>query len=241
MNPLKIVKSLLTIVGQGILFLANKIYQSPSEILAQKAEIRARKWYESQGDNNLRLDYKLHENSVVFDLGGYKGQWASDIFAKYCCSIHVFEPIPDFAQNIAKRFIRNPKITIHQFGLGKDTFKSVIFLSNDASSVFKVAGETTEISIVRAIDFLHEHAISCVDLMKINIEGGEYDLLDHLIESNFVKKVKNFQIQFHDFVPDAECRMMKIQRKLAETHRLTYQYSFVWENWKLIDANENRS
>lgn len=193
MNPLKIIKSLLTIFGQGILFLASKIYQSPSEILARKMEIRARQWHESQDDNDLRLDYDLRENSLVFDLGGYKGQWASDIFAKYCCSIHVFEPVARFAQNIANRFSRNPKIIIHQFGLGKENTKSIISLSNDASSVFKVGGETTEISIVRAIDFLNEHDISCIDLMKINIEGGEYDLLEHLIESNFVKKVRNFQ------------------------------------------------
>ena len=35
----------------------------------------------------LRLDYNLNENSVVFDLGGYEVQWASDIFSKYLSSI----------------------------------------------------------------------------------------------------------------------------------------------------------
>ena len=30
-------------------------------------------------------------------------------------------------------------------------------------------------------------------------------------------------------------RMEKIQKELAKTHQLTYQYDFVWENWKLND------
>jgi hypothetical protein len=45
--------------------------------------------------------------------------------------------------------------------------------------------------------------------------------------------VSNVQVQFHDFVPDAERRMRRIQEKLGKTHSLTYQYLFVWENWAL--------
>ena len=45
---------------------------------------------------------------------------------------------------------------------------------------------------------------------------------------------KNIQVQFHDFIiQNAEERMINIQRKLELTHELTYQYVFVWENWKL--------
>ena len=69
--------------------------------------------------------------------------------------------------------------------------------------------------------------------MKINIEGGEYDLLEHLIETGFVKNIFDLQIQFHDFIPNARGRMENIQKKLKKTHKLSYQYEFVWESWKL--------
>ncbi|MDA8326743.1 MAG: hypothetical protein M0033_11065, partial [Nitrospiraceae bacterium] len=59
-----------------------------------------------------------------------------------------------------------------------------------------------------------------------------YDLLDHLIETGVVNQIGNIQVQFHDFAPNAESRMSDIQRKLALTHKLTYQYRFVWENWE---------
>ena len=77
--------------------------------------------------------------------------------------------------------------------------------------------------------------IERIDLMKINIEGGEYDLLEHLIKTGWIDKIINIQVQFHDFVENAEARMLAIQNDLAKTHELTYQYKFVWENWRLKD------
>ena len=69
--------------------------------------------------------------------------------------------------------------------------------------------------------------------MKINIEGAEYDLVEHLIDTKLVEIIRNIQVQFHDFVPNAESRMRKIQEKLRITHSISYQYRFVWENWAL--------
>ena len=69
--------------------------------------------------------------------------------------------------------------------------------------------------------------------MKINIEGAEYDLLDSLISKNNHSIVQNLQIQFHDFVfSDVKERMFKIHSELCKSHSLSYQYEFVWENWK---------
>ena len=71
-------------------------------------------------------------------------------------------------------------------------------------------------------------------MIKINIEGSEYDLLEHLIETYFIANIGNIQVQFHNFIDNAKERMRNIQTNLAKTHKLTYQYEFVWENWKLI-------
>lgn len=77
--------------------------------------------------------------------------------------------------------------------------------------------------------------INTIDLMKINIEGGEYELIEHFIEKEFIKEIRDIQVQFHGFVPDAGVRMKKIQEELKKTHFLTYQYEFVWENWRRKD------
>jgi FkbM family methyltransferase len=219
-------------VGWAFTGLSGRLYRLPAPAPTPQ-EAMVALWFEHQGDKTLRVDYDLGEGSLVFDLGGYEGQWASDIFSRYCCTVHVFEPVEGYAEKIERRFAKNRKIVVHRHGLASENETVKIAVSRDGSSIFKSAEEVTDCVLVKASDFMRDNAVSKIDLMKINIEGGEYDLLEHLIDSGFVKNIKDIQVQFHDFVPDAEPRMSRIQRELEKTHYLTYQYRFVWENWRL--------
>ncbi|NTE04802.1 FkbM family methyltransferase [Agrobacterium tumefaciens] len=196
---------------------------------------RVKPWFDDNGDNTLRINYDLNINSIVFDLGGYQGDWSSKIFDKYCCHIHIFEPVVFYAENIKKRFEQKSSITVYPFGLGSTTMKSKLFMDEDSSSLYKPTSEGMDVKIVCVTDFLISKNIKSVDLIKINIEGSEFDLLEHLIQEDALKYFRNIQVQFHDFFPDARIRMEAIQRQLKKTHSLTYQYEFVWENWKLND------
>jgi len=196
---------------------------------------RVRQWKMINGDKTLRLDYKLDYSSIVFDVGGYEGQWAKDISEKFNCTIFVFEPVESYAKKIKNIFADNQKIKIYNFGLGKENKNTEITIDNDGSSLFQQGDHKENVRIIRISDFIKENNIKIIDLFKINIEGGEYDLLEDLINTELIKKIKNIQVQFHDFIPDAEGRMKKIQTELAKTHHPTYQYEFVWENWELND------
>lgn len=206
--------------------LAGKIYRSPQQRMVDQ-------WSEDRGDETLRLNYDLDENSIVFDLGGYEGQWASDIFSRYCSTIHIFEPVADFAKRAEQRFRGNKKIFVHDFGLAEANRSVDISVNGTDSSLYKKGTELVPGRFVEAIEFMQNNNIKKIDLMKINIEGGEYDLLEHLIETGFVLNIGDIQIQFHNFVPKAQQRMAMIQKNLQKTHSLTYQYLFVWENWRL--------
>jgi len=164
----------------------------------------------------------------------YQGQWASDIFSRYGCFIHIFEPVKEFSNNIEQRFSNNKKIIVHNFGLSNETKNVKLNIDKDSSSVYKKGNNICQISFIEAMKFFKEMKLDKIDLMKINIEGGEYDLLEHLINVGFIKRINNIQVQFHDFVPNAKNRMRRIQNNLKRTHQLTYQYQFVWENWQLL-------
>lgn len=189
-------------------------------------------WRQVQGDKTLRLDYNLDASSIVFDIGGYEGNWTSDIFSMYRCTIHVFEPVIEFAERIETRFSRNSNIYTHRFGLSEQNRKSHISVNRDSSSLYRPGSDVRDARLVRAIDFMQEYHVEKVDLMKINIEGGEYDLLDHLIDTGFVKNIVNIQVQFHAIYPGDDQRMLQIQQLLGRTHRLAWQYPWVWENWR---------
>ena len=77
------------------------------------------------------------------------------------------------------------------------------------------------------------NSIKLIDLIKVNIEGGEYELLDRMIEAGLMSKVDAFQIQFHDFISGAKQRMEKIREILELTHTPIYHYYFVWDCRKI--------
>jgi hypothetical protein len=74
-------------------------------------------------------------------------------------------------------------------------------------------------------------SVEKIDLIKINIEGGEYELLSRLIETGLIDKINNIQVQFHEVTSTSLSEMHIIQQSLSKTHKPTYQYEFVWENW----------
>lgn len=225
--------------GNLLFKIANRI--EPEKVMEVNTEeslqaIRVKPWFRDNGDRTHRLYYDLNEDSIVFDLGGYEGEWAGQIFCLYGSRVYIFEPFETYSENIKSKFLRNKKVSVFQFGLSKYTQTTKLAIADNSSSIFMESENCVDIKIVCANEFFKEHHIDSIDLMKINIEGGEYDLLEHLIETGDIKTIKNIQVQFHDFVPDAETRMKAIQQNLEKTHEVTYQYEFVWENWKLKES-----
>lgn len=212
-----------------------KLIQIFGPILLSKHDRQVLFWKQSKKDH-LRLSYDLNSNSTVFDLGGYEGQWTSDIFSKYQCLVYIFEPVPLYAKKIKERFKLNSKIRIYNFGLSNANRFINLHLSEDGTSEFKNSGKVIKGKLIDYVEFIKKEKIKQIDLMKLNIEGGEYDLLEYIINSGWITNVKNLQIQFHSIVPNAKTRMQNIQSQLKKTHELTFQYEFLWENWKLRQA-----
>ena len=190
------------------------------------------KWQDDRGDQTLRLSYPLDLNSLVFDVGGYIGNFAADIFCKYNCNIYIFEPVTEFYEKVKARFSNNPKVKVFHAGLSDRSSAAKISINGTSSSVFNTNSENTEeIKFISVVDFINDHGIKKIDLMKINIEGGEYSLLDSLIEHDFLDITRYYQIQFHKFIPDAKEKRGNIRTELSKTHRLFWDYPFVWESW----------
>ena len=101
-----------------------------------------------------------------------------------------------------------------------------------SSSVYDKNGNR-KIKIKAIKEFLEENRIDRIDFIQINIEGGEYDILEWLIESGDIKQIKILQIQFHDRKEiDSKRRMEDIQINLEKTHTLEWAFRpYVWERW----------
>lgn len=208
------------------------IEETPNSIFHREVT----RWFKDEGDLSLRLNYELDENSKIIDVGGFKGNWASDIYSMYMCNVYVFEPVKKYFEFIKDRFKRNDKIVVENFGLsGKTSFENIV-VSAESSSMF-IPGEEkdSELIILFDINEYLEHETQ-IDLIKINIEGSEYDMLESITDDNIVK-LKNIQVQFHTFVENCGERKEEIRNRLSHTHECTYCYEYVWENWKLKEQN----
>lgn len=187
-----------------------------------------------------RLNYPLTQESLVLDVGCYQGSFTRAVWEHYGCWVMAFEPVPEFFESLPATWRRPSKQApwLFDFGLGARTEPVTISVRGDSSSVHRPVDEhqrTVGTLIMDVVDVFKKLEITKVDLMKINIEGGEYQLLDRMLETGLVERVKHFQIQFHDFGagPDgAVSHRERIRQRLALTHDEQWCVGpFVWESW----------
>jgi len=198
------------------------------------------RWFSDRGDDVLRLNYPLDGDSIVFDVGGWCGQWSELIYNKYKPYIYIIEPVRQNYNVLIDKFKSNQKIKIIKAGVGNNNRNTTLNLNEDGSSEFvSMVNESQQfekeiITIRNFSEMIDELGVKKIDLMKINIEGGEYDAIPNLIENKKLDKIQNLQIQFHHNyigIQDTKEARKAIRDKLSLTHKLTWCYDFVWENW----------
>ena len=206
------------------------------EILRDQPLLEAKRWFRDRGDTTLRLKYELTPDSVVIDVGGYVGDFAHQINSLYGSTVHMFEPVPAFYARCVQRFTSNPKIHLHCYGLGSDAGTFPISDDADASSLFaSIKSSIFNVEVRPIVDSFEALGITSVDLLKLNIEGGEYQVLPALIEAGWLPRIRWIQVQFHTCGDDYVGARNAILRALEKTHRQTWCYKFVWENWERRD------
>lgn len=178
--------------------------------------------WQDQKLEHLRYEYDLNRESTVIDIGAYQGEWANEIHARYGCQVTVVEPT-EYIRAYQHGPIINKAAGTHN---GKMSFGGRAYYT----STFDEGDHEYECIDVNSI--IEPYPV--IDLLKINIEGAEYDLLSHIIAAGLHVRIKNIQVQFHQLagVP-YEKWYKEIAEKLTKTHSLTWQYPYCWENYKI--------
>lgn len=191
------------------------------------------RYFTSMNGEKKRLDYDLNQSSVVIDLGSFHGEFAKDIYNKYKCHVYCFEPYKEF-YDYSKLVVIEDKIKFYNYALGDSETKKKIYFKEDETSFFNIGDNYEEILIKEYGKEITNLNIKKIDLMKINIEGAEYDLLEYILDNNFHAQIQNLQIQFHSNVENYKKRKNEIRNKLKRTHKIEWYFPDVWESWSLI-------
>lgn len=168
------------------------------------------RWVEG-GMEKLRYLYFVKPEDECIDLGSYRREWADEMIKRYGCKVDCWDALD------------NRAAWTHDGELEMGGFFYYTSLYTDG---VKIKTKCFDIA---------PHLGKEIAVLKINIEGGEYDLLEYIISKGLHKNIKNIQVQFHvvnDF--DYMARYEKIRTELRETHLITWRVAFVWENWARI-------
>lgn len=177
--------------------------------------------WQSQNLEHLRYEYDLKPDDVVIDLGAYRGEWSEEIFRRYKCKIILVEPGPWIAGCHAGLVINKAASTYN----GKQKFGGAYYYASSHEE-----GETEYECIDINPVIRQEKEIA---LLKMNVEGAEYDLLEHIYKAGLMPRIRDLQVQFHLIEgEDSRMRYEVLSELMMETHSLTWQYPFCWENWR---------
>lgn len=191
-------------------------------------------WFEDKGDQILKFEYKLNSDSVFFELGGYKGTYASNILSLFNPHTYIFEPSQKYYEELNNKFKNFPNVKVINSALSNKSSTSYLVDYGESSYVSKVKREnSTTIKIIKLSEFIKKNKIKFIDLLNINIEGSEYKVLNDLLNNKCVGNINSIQIQFHKNVRFYRLKRKIIHNKLNKTHKLIWCYNFVWERWDL--------
>ena len=190
------------------------------------------KWFADNGDYTHNITYNLTDKSVIMDLGGYTGVWAQQMIDKYNPNVYILEPVTKFYEGMVNKFSNNSKVHLMNVGIGTEDKDGFIFMSGDATSSNLANGESISVKFNSSDTILGKWGLNEVDLIQINIEGDEYPLIEHKLETGSINKFKNIQVQFHLGIENDVERREKIRDGLTKNgFKNNFDYPFVWESW----------
>jgi FkbM family methyltransferase len=179
----------------------------------------------------LYYTYPLNENSVVIDIGGLYGDWAARMYCLYSCYIEVYEPQLDLVEIAKRNFGNNPKVKIYPFGLSNKKGIMNLYGALWHGSLFphEGVGIVNQVVIEKVSDVFKKYPH--IDLLKMNVDGAEYDILPDLIENYDMNNIDIIHILFHNVVEGHTEKRDKIRVALSKTHNLEISYNWIFDRW----------
>lgn len=195
----------------------------------------------SMRNPDIMYEAPLAPGAIALDVGAFHGDWAARVHEKYQPRIYAFEPDPPSIAFLRRRFAREPDIQCMPYGLGSADVRLPLIQRGMGSTLYQpgVAGgnaggagnDTVAVDVRDIVAVLDELGHAEIDIIKLNIEGAEFEVLERLIEAGRLEQIRVYTIQFHEWHPGAHRRRRRIHRALARTHRKVWDYPFVWEQW----------
>ncbi len=182
----------------------------------------------------------MPDKKIIFvDIGAFEGDFASAFCQRHPDSKgYLIEPVDTFVEVLTKKFATEGHVIIPK---ALTDHGGMISLSDLGASSSSVTGEQVRTFESISVDELNSLITEdTIDLFQINCEGGEYEILPRIIESNMIRRIYAINIQYHYMNPANILRRWQINRKLSRTHKLVWSVFFIWERWEIKVASDEK-
>ncbi len=146
---------------------------------------------------------KLSADSVIVDVGlGEDVSFSRSLMEAYRCRVHGFDPTPRAIAYV--KSLACESLLVHEFGVSGGSGRAVFYLPNNESHVSgsliaeqHVGRTQIEVNLLGMKDVLRTIGADRIDVLKVDIEGAEYDLLASAEFRDCAHSVGILCIEFH--------------------------------------------
>jgi autotransporter strand-loop-strand O-heptosyltransferase len=159
-------------------------------------------WREIIADRGYEKYFQIKEGDVVFDIGANVGYFSLSCSGRNIKHCYSFEPMFRNFQclkNGISELDDSEKFTLIQKAISPHK-EIYVPKSIDQTSPYTEQQKTdncTSLNTVKLIDFTKENKIKKVDFMKMDIEGGEWDIFESEDFDWILKNTKKFVAEIH--------------------------------------------
>jgi FkbM family methyltransferase len=178
----------------------------------------------------ILLTLFTNRRGVIIDCGANIGKYTT-FFARYNRTVYAFEPNPFAFKVLSSKFINNQSIHCINKAVSLFTGKTPLYLHTNtnedsvkwsvASSIFLDKGNVSKENRleVDSIDFSQfiRSLGGDIFILKMDIEGAEYDILLDLIDKGVTKNIKYIFVETHvNRIKSLEGKHAKLVSKIKE-------------------------
>ena len=149
----------------------------------------------------------INNNSIILDIGANIGDVSDVIMKKYDPKIYCYEPNISCYNYMVKRFIKNSKIKIFNVAVSNFSGKTFLYFHKKATNITEFNERSSlkkekdgldinkkiEVNCIDIKEILEKH--NQIDLIKIDIEGSEYEVMPEIIKNK--DKIKMVLCETH--------------------------------------------
>ena len=161
---------------------------------------------------------KIQKGDIVFDVGANIGIFSLYSAYNLAKEIHCFEPGKE-QFNAIKNNLSNKFNNLYANNLAVTKNKGIIkfYLSDFSttnSTFSKLSDDYIEVETVDLETYVNDNNITKIDYLKIDCEGGEYEIIEFMNENFLRESVDKICLEYHIFEDEDNLKLERLVNKL---------------------------